>query len=321
MSDENLELGKGSDPLQSSDSAPAPIISPGKILAARRQELNWTVEDVAHSLHLAPRQVHAIEDDNYGALPGVAITRGFIRSYAKLLKLDPAPLLEKIGQDASYSRTEDASLRRALPAKPFYAHRSLSRGSRPRSRIWIAVLAIFCLLLAGLFMAWKSGWLSSKWIADTEELFRTNSETDKAGEPKSGLSVPRVATVSTNTQDDTQAPLPNRDLSNLSAQSSPQSSAVQVASAADSLPAPAIPEQKDMLVLRLREDSWIEIRSGQNKVLVSRLAKAGEIEAIPVNEPLKLTIGNAAGVDAQLRGIPVELNASAKSNVARITVN
>src|SRR5690606_31113559 len=32
----------------------------------------------------------------------------------------------------------------------------------------------------------------------------------------------------------------------------------------------------DMLVLKLREDSWIEIRNSKDKLLLSRLARAGE---------------------------------------------
>jgi len=75
------------------------------------------------------------------------------------------------------------------------------------------------------------------------------------------------------------------------------------------------------LQLNVREDSWIEIRrSGDNRVLLSRLVKAGESETVQVAEPVSVVVGNAAGVDATLRGAPLELKASSKSNVARLTV-
>lgn len=322
MSDENLGLDKGNEPVQPTDPAPTPIESPGKILAARRQELNWTVEDVAHALHLAPRQVHAIEADNFAALPGTAVTRGFIRSYAKLVKLDPSPLLEKIAQDAPDLKTENASLRRALPAKPFYAQRPLSLGGKPQSRIWIVVFVIVLLLLAALFFAWKADWLRGNWIAETKGLFQAQTETGNAAQPSSTLHSPLVEKVPAKAQNGKQiSVLPDKVLPSSSDQPGPQAAA-QGAALLESAPANgAVPEQKDVLLLKLREDSWIEIRNLSNKVLVSRLAKAGESETIPVSEPLKLTIGNAAGVDAQLRGVPVELNASARSNVARLTVN
>ena len=74
------------------------------------------------------------------------------------------------------------------------------------------------------------------------------------------------------------------------------------------------------LVLTAREESWVEIRRADGNGLVfSRLMKAGEKESIEVTEPLSIVIGNAAGVDASLRGTAVELK-STKSNVARLSV-
>jgi cytoskeleton protein RodZ len=330
MSDENLGLDMGNERQSSgqprpTDSSPSPahIDSPGKTLAARRQELNWSVEDVAHSLHLAPRQIHAIEADNYDALPGVAITRGFIRSYAKLLKLDASPLVERITHDSLDSRAEDAFLRKALPAKPFYAHRSLSLGGKPRSRVWIAVCVVLIFLAAALFVAWKSDHLPRGWIESTKSLFPAQTEAGAAGEPKSNTEATQIAPLSMVTDVDRAHGLPDMAARNASAQPALQAANLQGAASLEGVSArdAGTPEQKEMLVLKLREDSWIEIRNARNKVLISRLAKAGESEAVPVTEPLNLIIGNAGGVDAQLRGVPVELNASAKSNVARLTVN
>ena len=80
-------------------------ILPGAQLAAQRQALGWSVEQISDQLKLAPRQVLAIEQDNYDALPGFAVTRGFIRAYAKLLKLDVAPLLALMTQDVVATTT------------------------------------------------------------------------------------------------------------------------------------------------------------------------------------------------------------------------
>ncbi|MBC7489065.1 MAG: helix-turn-helix domain-containing protein [Glaciimonas sp.] len=67
--------------------------SVGAQLAHIRQKHGWSIDDVAHQLKLAPRQIQAIEDDNYAALPTIVMTRGYIRSYAKILGLDPATIL------------------------------------------------------------------------------------------------------------------------------------------------------------------------------------------------------------------------------------
>ena len=69
------------------------VLTPGAQLALQRQARGWSIEEVATQLNLAARQIQAIEADNYAALPGMASVRGFIRGYAKILKVDPSPLL------------------------------------------------------------------------------------------------------------------------------------------------------------------------------------------------------------------------------------
>jgi cytoskeleton protein RodZ len=334
MSDNTVGMDAGGEQPQKADAAAG---LPGSLLAARREELQWSVEDVAQALHLAPRQIHAIESDNYSALPGMAVTRGFIRSYAKLLKLDPAPLLQMIASE-TIGKVDDVPLRRALPAKPFYANRSLnlttSSGTWARRLIWVLLI-----LLTALLVAWKAEWLPQSWIAELESVFQVAGdppqkevklqENNNAGVNPSAESQNNASTAndSGSALAETQATNANpaeKNPAGFFAGHQPEGATVPPGSTrqADvSGRAAGIAENKNMLVLKLREDSWIEIRSAQNKILLARLAKAGESEAISVSKPIKLTIGNAAGVDAELRGVPVELTASAKNNVARLTVN
>ena len=77
----------------SSDVAPVESATVGKSLRAARESAALSVDDVAQSLKFSPRQVELLEADNYAALPGMTIVRGFVRSYAKLLKLDAEGLL------------------------------------------------------------------------------------------------------------------------------------------------------------------------------------------------------------------------------------
>ena len=72
------------------------------------------------------------------------------------------------------------------------------------------------------------------------------------------------------------------------------------------------------LVLTMQEDSWIELKRADNTPVVSRVIRAGSVETFDVTEPLTLTVGNIAGVEARLRGAPIELASAATGNVARI---
>ena len=68
----------------------------GQELAAAREARGLAVADVAQQLKFAPRQLEALEQEQFEALPGHTFTRGMVRNYARLLKLDPEPLVQRI---------------------------------------------------------------------------------------------------------------------------------------------------------------------------------------------------------------------------------
>ncbi|MDP2751679.1 MAG: DUF4115 domain-containing protein [Rhodocyclaceae bacterium] len=73
---------------------PPPPESPGKKLREERERQGLVVADVAQTLKFSPRQVEAMERNDWNALSGGhAVVRGFLRSYARFLRLDVEPLL------------------------------------------------------------------------------------------------------------------------------------------------------------------------------------------------------------------------------------
>ncbi len=64
-------------------------VNPGERLRAARERAGWTVEQVALRLRLSPSQVRALETGRRADLPPAAYVRGYLRSYAQLLGLDP----------------------------------------------------------------------------------------------------------------------------------------------------------------------------------------------------------------------------------------
>jgi cytoskeleton protein RodZ len=95
------------------------------------------------------------------------------------------------------------------------------------------------------------------------------------------------------------------------------SGASPVATARAEQPAVA---NKDALVLKLREDSWVEVKRSDGSVLIARIAKAGTTETFEITGPVSVVIGNVAGVDASLRGNPLELKGDTGSNIARLSL-
>lgn len=135
--------------------APEPVVpesasgsGPGALLASRREAKHLTVEDIAGRLKFAPRQIEALEADEYDRLPGSTIVRGMIRGYARLLDMDPAPMLQAF--DRRYV---------AAPVMVDLRDENIPfPDGRPRStRIYLALSVIVVGTMAAVLYEWQFG--------------------------------------------------------------------------------------------------------------------------------------------------------------------
>lgn len=308
------DSGVNDQPVSNESENRLPKISPGSRLAALREERGWSVEQVASQLNLAPRQILAIERDDYPALPGMAIVRGFVRAYAKLLKIDAAPLLADLGGEAVLvhdSLTPQKSL-----STPFADSRMPSMTERPGvSSKWVVGALLFVLVAVGIWASRHGG--EQLTVPEAASSAVKESTASMAGADENKPSSETKPEAPANPPAETSAPAVA--VPEAPSQATAPAPVVMAAPPATSDAAPAA--GKDALQLKVREESWIEIRrSSDNSVLLSRIVKPGETESVQVAEPVSVVIGNASGVDASLRGSPLELKTSSKNNVARLTV-
>lgn len=77
-----------------SEALQTPATGAGPTLHAERRRQNIGLGDVSRHLKLSIRQVEALERDEYASFGGPVFVHGFIRNYAKLLGIDPKPLIE-----------------------------------------------------------------------------------------------------------------------------------------------------------------------------------------------------------------------------------
>src|ERR1700740_2633690 len=76
--------------------APPAGAGPGRMLARLRAERKLSVADVAQRLKYGVRQIEALEAEEFDRLPGATFVRGMVRGYAKLLEIDPEPILASL---------------------------------------------------------------------------------------------------------------------------------------------------------------------------------------------------------------------------------
>jgi cytoskeleton protein RodZ len=76
--------------------AKAQVATPAD-LAAAREARGMSQVDISQRIKLQVRQVNALEEGQWDALPGKSFVRGALRSYGKLLDVDVTALLDSIG--------------------------------------------------------------------------------------------------------------------------------------------------------------------------------------------------------------------------------
>jgi transcriptional regulator with XRE-family HTH domain len=66
----------------------------GELLRRAREARGLALDAVADATRIAPRHLEALERSDLDALPAGPFGKGYVRSYAKLLGIDPEPILE-----------------------------------------------------------------------------------------------------------------------------------------------------------------------------------------------------------------------------------
>ena len=303
------------------------LASAGAQLKAQREALGWPVEQVAEQLKLAPRQVVALEEGDVAALPNLAVVRGFVRAYAKVVRLDAAPLVAMIAvhPPTPVHEHQAAPARRDISAT-FSESRFPSMTQRSsHSGVWIA--GAVAVVAAAAFGAYKMGYVPETLFAHGDkEAVHTGVTTPvettliKPGQDLSPVQTPSVPLISvpppagagTSTSTDTPAPAP----------------ASTLAAAPATLPAPAAETpaaapavaSANALVLKVEQDSWVEIRRPGSTPLISRLVKAGSTETFDITGPAVLVVGKPDVVQATLRGARLDLPTISGGTIARVNI-
>jgi cytoskeleton protein RodZ len=141
-----MEQLSENDSAQAGKSAATEVTSLGMTLREARQQLGLSVADVANQIKFAPRQIEALEADDFQHLPEAAFLRGFIRSYAKILQLDAQPLLAALSQ----SKTASIELMPAAVGVPFPDAQSLMR----QNMVWLGAAGLLAVIAVG-FALWN----------------------------------------------------------------------------------------------------------------------------------------------------------------------
>jgi len=287
-------------PLQTSAQAP-------NSLTAARLAAGLSVGDVARQLKLSVSQVEALESGDYAQLPGTVFVRGFLRNYARLLKLDPAPLLQNTVAPEPVV-VAVSSERRPVNGVPFPVQRTFN---------WKPYALVILIVAAGLvgyeFYGDEIGPIAGNTFSVDLPQPKTVNDTPSAEKLNT---VPPVAAVES---------VP--EVVNDPAVSKPSSVAKQAVPVATPLPTTdsrpttvtSAPENRTIRMTFSR-DSWVEVRDRKGTIIFSQMNPSGSAHAVSGRRPFRLVIGNAGGVRIVYDDRTVDLAPYTQVDVARLTL-
>lgn len=128
--------------------------SVGERLTFARTSQGLSVEQIASQLKWSSRQIAEIEAGNYAVLPDLSSVRGFVRTYAKILKLDPVPLMDELSVE--FAKLPIKAVDRPTLDTPFPTGRMpwLGRQNNQPQRILGGLFLIaLCLVAAFVYRA------------------------------------------------------------------------------------------------------------------------------------------------------------------------
>ncbi|SDV51419.1 helix-turn-helix domain-containing protein [Chitinasiproducens palmae] len=353
---------RGIDGAGSSTSAGKPVDENARVvgeqLAAARMQKGRSVDEMAARLKVPVAKLAGLEAGDLSVLPDVTFAIGLVRSYAKILQIDPAPLVTALkrsgGLSPDFSLPEPAAstgLRRA--------HVPLTWSTRRTDRrSWliggVAVVAVLVALVVWRLANEPNGWLarwqgSGKATGTTATTQLGGSDTVTTALPTSGVmgtggtgatgatgatvgtdgtgtagatdnpAVAPGATVSPTPGAPTVLPAsPVRPPEASGAAATPQQSGAVTPA---SLTANASGVSGANVVVDVRQDSWISVRQKGGKEVFSGTVRPGSPQNLQAVRPIQIVVGNVAGLNSlTVDGQTIDLQRYTKgrSQVARV---
>lgn len=310
MSENNLSTSDLNAPEQSMSE----LLSAGTMLKNAREAEGLSIAVLAVSLKVPVKKLEALEADRFDLLPDNVFARALAASVCRTLKIDPAPILERLPHPtAPRLKTDESGINTPFRTSGDKFNLSfLNQLSKP------FVLAVLVLLVGVVVLVF----LPFTQRAEIANILRSDvaainsplqapmpTDNDAANE---AAAPPQVidSTVSTSA-----APLAMN-------QASVAPLAILPGDAATASPAMVAGSgaTTGTVVLTAHRSSWVEVVDASGVVQVRKTMKDGETVGASGVMPLSVVVGRADTTEVQVRGKPFDLSRLAKDNVARFEV-
>ena len=292
----------------------------GTRLRAAREKKGLTLLQAAERMHVDARILEWLEAENFAALGAPVYARGHLKHYAELVDESPAQL------QALYA---DAT--RSAPAQPDLT--KIARGEPEPDTGRLAGPAIIGLIaIAVIGTVWwfiqtsekvhpKAAQTQSETHSVTQSATADQSNATDTGNGAPGTPEPAPTTPAmANTKPTTPGA---RTAATTTSPATPNDRAGNAPSAAAATAPPPSPRGKDgELTLKFNADSWAEVYDATGQRLFYDVGAASSTHTVRGPAPMRVILGNAAGVALRFNGRAAAVPASNQPDGgARFVIN
>jgi cytoskeleton protein RodZ len=276
--------------------------SAGEILRQERLRRELDEKEVAVRLHITMHYVRALETDKYEKLPGAIFAKGYIKSYALLLDLDPDDVLDRYAEFTSQQLEQEAS-------------RQQVRRNRDKNRPWVIVSVV------GFIVGFTALWAYNNFSAGPDSDTPTPAVTVGSSESQPAQTAPSVAPIAE------QAALtePAESAVDVAAAATPDQDLVVPAGAARNGQQDRVihigAAGEDILQITFIDESFVQVNDSSNRRILRDVQFKGDIVEITGTAPFTILLENAPFTRLTFNGNEIDVSDNIRiDNSARLTV-
>nr|WP_315464194.1 RodZ domain-containing protein [uncultured Rhodoferax sp.] len=274
----------------------------GRLLRNAREAAGLHIAALAVSMKVPVKKLEALEADRVDLLPDAVFVRALASSVCRTLKIDSTPILQLLPQSVKPSfEGGDKGIN-----APFKVP-----GEAGSMRVFDAmkrpVVIVVALLLAA---ALGVGVLPDMHLPG----FEANTDATPPSVAPANDSLVESVPVLEKQEDK----LPPVEV--VPAPSEPLKTPEAVADAVITASSAPVLKAADLIVIRAKAVTWVEVVDATGNVLVRRTLQPDGVTSATGVTPLAVVIGKADAVEVEVRGRPFGLTAISKDNVARFEV-
>ena len=304
--------------------APAAAVSAGALLRQARQAQGVALEDLAATLKVPVEKLQALEDEDWQRLPDVVFLRALAQTICGTLHLEAAPVLALLPQQKVTALAPQGGLN--APMRERGVPSILATNTKHSPWPWVVLLLI--VLGGGGYLGVQ--WMAPEWVRGVSTT--VSAPSDLAGDsPLFSPAVPEEGDGGGmgNMGDVAQAgEVPTVQAAALMQPALPEEEGAQPgfaapAPAAEPAAAPAAQAAASVSpVLRItaKGATWVQVLDAQQRLLIEKILQDGEVFSTSAPKPLTVAVGKADLATVEVNGAPFDVQAVARSNVARFEV-